>query len=419
MLTNYKIRLTRRKKDTLLDYLLIYAMLLCTSGFYFHSKSLAYTVPAIVAVIAVLFHNIEVKKRIFIITGILLLNAFFSSVIGGDELRTILFLVIAISSAFIISSVYSKQEYIDIFVNLIFVLCICSIIIFTITFISTSFVSRFPRLYDGNSSAYFLGITFIRPATRWVAMRNQSIFWEPGVFQTYIVLAFMFEISVYGKRRTSRIVTFVIALVTTMSTTGYIALFISIVIWLLEVNHKKRTKILRFLISFFAILGLAFIVYDLLPHGINNKTFDKLYDIINGVSTNISVSTRRNSVIYSLRTFAQSPLWGQGSKGLSLWHNVNEDGLNLMVFTPGNWLARFGIVFGGIAIIGFTQIRDYLFEVGVNRFLVALLFIIIIATEAYTTNASILTWVMYGWKCVNTLKRKSITETGGIINENC
>lgn len=399
------IRLQTNSIDKAIDYSILYLTLLCTSGFYFHSRILAYVVPFMSAIIAACMHGMRIKNRIMNITIILVINVAFSSLINGDAFRTAVLAIIAITTAAIVVSTYTEERYTALFVNLMYALCVTSIIVFIVALFAENIIRLFPRIYDGTQGAYFLGIAFVRLATRWVATRNQGIFWEPGVFQTFIVLAFVMEISKYGKNRKSRISAFIISLVTTMSTTGYVALFIVVVIWLLEINHYKRTKLLNFLISLFAVLGIAFFIYDMLPHGISNQTFDKLFDLLNGTSTNIAVSTRRNSIIYSLSSFVQSPLWGLGSKGLSMWHNVNEDGMNIMVFTPGNWLARYGVVFGSICIIGFTQIRDTLFNVKINKYILFVLLIVIISTEAYTTNSAILIWAFYGWTMSKRNKR--------------
>ena len=79
-----------------------------------------------------------------------------------------------------------------------------------------------------------------------------------------------------------------------------------------------------------------------------------------------------------------------------------------MTFTPGNWLARFGFGFGLIGIVGFTQVLDSFYEVKINRWILAILLIVIISTEAYTTNSSILVWVFLGWTIIKDKKTQSI-----------
>lgn len=380
-----------------LDYLLVYLLALGTCGFYFHSTGAAYYAPVAVTLAFALIKKVRIRRKILLLGIAMCINVMISSIVAGDELTSIIQIWVAIITGIVITSAVSKQSFLDVYCKLMYWLCLGSTIVYLFTLIFPNFISIFPRVYEGNIGEYFTGFSFVRLATQWVAMRNQSIFWEPGCFQTFIILAFLFEISKYGEKSRKKIYVYILATITTMSTTGMVALFLAIIIWLIESNNKTKLKGIRFLISALTVLVVVISVFQLLPQGLSNRTFDKVSAILNGDMSNISVSTRMNAVFYSLQSALKSPLIGVGRSGLTALGNYNEAGLSIMTFTPGNWMGRYGILFGIIAVIGFLQVRDNLFETRNAKVISIVLLIVVIATEAYTTNALIWVFVFYGF----------------------
>ena len=394
-----RIRLPRSNRETLESTFLcivIYCLLLAACGFYFHGTSAAYYGPIVVCAYLILTKSRQLKRGAVKTGTLLCVIVFVSSLIAGDEMRSIFQVWTVIFTGVIVVSVVPKEKFIANYCKIMAILCVASVIIFFAVLLIPGIVRVFPRLYAGTTGAYFMGFSFVRLATRWVSMRNQSIFWEPGCFQTFILLALAFDVSKYGAKNKLRIYSYIVALITTMSTTGFMALLFGILIWLIEENHTKTIKGIRFLVSLCFVLIVATALYSVLPKGIANRTFDKINDILNGSSSNISVNTRINAVAHSFRSFFKSPLFGVGRSGLSAMGNTNEDGMSIMTFTPGNWLGRYGFAFGVIAILGLIQWRDSLFQTQIADILFVLLMILVVSTEAYTTNAVIWIFVFYG-----------------------
>lgn len=374
----------------------IYCLLLTACGFYFHGTSIAYYGPLAICVYLIFNQSRCLSERAFKTGMLLCAFAFVGSLLAGDEIRSILQVWAVVFTGVVVVSTVPKEKFVENYCKTMSVLCVTSTIIFFVALVAPNAVKLFPRINAGTARAYFMGFSFVRPATRWVAMRNQSIFWEPGCFQTFIILAFIFEVSRYGDKRRPRVYSYIVALITTMSTTGFLALFVAVLIWLFEENNKKKSKGLKFAISLCFFLILATSIFSFLPKGFSNGTFDKINDIINGKTDNISVTTRINAVVYSLKSFLESPLFGVGRSGLSKWGNLNESGASIMTFTPGNWLGRYGVVFGFTAILGLVQWKDKLFETKIANLLQVLIMILIVSSEAYTTNAVIWIFVFYG-----------------------
>lgn len=79
-------------------------------------------------------------------------------------------------------------------------------------------------------------------------IRNFGFAREPGVYAIYIVLALLFETFSTGNKRTNRIVIYIIGILTTLSTTGYIALasYLVTLFCYLNLFRFKRKKVFGF-----------------------------------------------------------------------------------------------------------------------------------------------------------------------------
>lgn len=387
-------------KKRKMDYIFIYAFLLFSSGFYFHEHITAYLIPFLLTLIVVVLFiaqkkELIIQKNAFVIVFLLVFNHVFSSLVSGDNLLSIYLGIVAIITAALVVVLYSKREFLDFFCRVLYILCLGSIICFVLAILASGIIRLFPALYDSHGIAgYFTGVSFIQLKTKWVATRNASIFWEPGVFQTFILLAFAYEISKYGMKRTRYALVYMLAAITTMSSTAFIGLGIMLIIWLVEVNSQRNFKFFRIAISLLIVTTLGIIVFSWIPQGYSNLTLDKLQDLINGDSSNISVSSRVDSIIYPLKSFFASPVWGVGANGLAEWTDVV--GHSMRTCTPINWFARYGLLFGLISNVGFMNVLDSLYMVKTNRILVCILFLLIISSEAYTLNSAILVFVFYG-----------------------
>ena len=385
-----------KKKKGILNIILLYLYILFSCGYYFHEHRIAFTGPLIIAVL-LNFKNrfFKFQRKYFVILITLIINMILSSIFAGDNIDTIILSIMSIISAYLIFSAFSKQIFIELYVNLIFILSIGSIVLFILNLINPAIFSIFPKLVDShNIIGYYSLFSTVTMKTQWIAARNASIFWEPGVFQTFIILTFAFEMSKFGMKRNVYGVVFLVAIITTLSTTGLICLCIMIIIWLLEINRKKNLKSIRIIISFVVILALYLSFSRFIPQGISNRLDDKFMGLLNGDNSNFSVSTRIDSIIYPLKSFKSSPLIGVGSKGLSSW--TIYIGHSLRTCTPLNWFARFGIFFGIIANVGFTQIRNKMYNLTICNILLPILLLLSIFSEAYTVNAAILIFVFLG-----------------------
>ena len=180
-------------------------------------------------------------------------------------------------------------------------------------------------------------------------IRNWGPFWEPGVFQIYVLLALIIVMSEYKEKHFLKIL-FIVTTLSTFSTTGYIILAIILIGFLFESNKKgyrevtfKNEKII-ILILFF--VGVTIIILD---SRILTIIFDKFRS---NSSSFVSASSRSDSIWGNLAVSIRYPFIGAGYKRMDelFWTFLksiesqavsNTNGL-LMNFSVYGWL------FGGL-----------------------------------------------------------------------
>ena len=144
-------------------------------------------------------------------------------------------------------------------------------------------------------------------------IRNFGFAREPGVFAIFIILALLFETFVNEEQSIKRIVVFVIGVLTTISTSGYIALaiyLIALLIYIEKFNFSNKNKI-RFLLVIF----VGFILYlalktDMLFGEQYGSVFGKMYNKGNGAGG--SFNARFASIISNVYMGFQNILFGKG-----------------------------------------------------------------------------------------------------------
>lgn len=174
-----------------------------------------------------------------------------------------------------------------------------------------------------------------------LSSRNSGMFWEPGAFQGYIIvvpLMFIDNLSLLWRRYKRYCVVLLIALVTTFSTTGYIAFA---VIMLYYVAIKLRNKFARILLVPVLLMALiyAYTSLDFLGEKIDKQ-------IERATSGYVTVD-RLGSAILDWHYIKKNPLTGNGLADVTRY----EDHLMYKELIGGfsngftDVIAKFGIIF--------------------------------------------------------------------------
>jgi O-Antigen ligase len=213
--------------------------------------------------------------------------------------------------------------------NVIVVICIYSLI----THITLDILKLLPYTTEViNSKPYkvFMGFHFHWQEVNWFSWRvarNNSIFWEPGVFQIYISFALFYQL--FMEQRPKKIIIFLllVSMFTTYSTTGFI---LTLSLLALRFIRKKSKTLIGFIIKVYIIPIIAVLVIFAGIEIFNQK-------VNNGTN---SYELRSNDLSIGLQLFMQKPFFGWGYLNNSGYEDVtgvpnNSNGLISMLFHQG------------------------------------------------------------------------------------
>uniref|UniRef100_UPI000FF138CB hypothetical protein n=1 Tax=Exiguobacterium sp. AM39-5BH TaxID=2292355 RepID=UPI000FF138CB len=110
----------------------------------------------------------------------------------------------------------------------------------------SSFMQSLPEFLNLNNVPYQgVYLFFYIP---WIPERNLGIFWEPGLFATFLVIGLLFELFFNNKKISIfRVIIFSLTIFTTQSSAGYLLLFIVSVAFFINFIYCFR----RFLYQFY------------------------------------------------------------------------------------------------------------------------------------------------------------------------
>jgi hypothetical protein len=141
--------------------------------------------------------------------------------------------------------------------------------------------------------------------------RNSGAFHEPGAFGVFLFLAIVLNMVITKRLYNKRNLFLFIALLTTLSTTAYIVLFILMLSDIITRNLNPAIKVISILIFMFA--GIQ--VYqsgDFLQEKVNNQFEDQVEAADQNVGRKEARSGRFYAFFTSLKLFTEHPLFGRG-----------------------------------------------------------------------------------------------------------
>lgn len=258
------------KKRIARDYFIMF-FLLAVSAIPYFSSNTPFTI-CFAVILTVLFltdKNQVIDKGFFYILFVALLCVFFQSLIFSYfKLITILGFILKILTAYFAIKLLN-ENFINYFLRVMIFFSVVSLIIFipilihpglldTLINATPSFLSYQYELWGFQVNHKTL--IFYNLSKEVDRLRNCGPFWEPGAFGGFLTIGLVFNTIRENKLLVKINSLFIITIITTQSTTAYLALFIFIMCYLLFQNYSKIAKLL---VVFVAIGGI--VAYQTIP----------------------------------------------------------------------------------------------------------------------------------------------------------
>lgn len=105
-------------------------------------------------------------------------------------------------------------------------------------------------------TAWYVFVYTYSPIPGLAYVRNSGFMWEPGAFAMICIIAIIYRSIVYGVKIDKYLIIYVIAILTTMSTAGYLALALYLLFYIR--NSEGRIKTILFLLLFICAIPFVF-----------------------------------------------------------------------------------------------------------------------------------------------------------------
>lgn len=330
--------------------------------------------------------TISISKQNLSFFLILSLCIFITMMVNLDFRRGYLYKIILLVYAFSFVILYDLETFARCFIAIIRFLAICSLVGFFIVAVNPKALAFAPIFQSTNGLKYYNLFIFTSPVSFYSGfVRNQGIFREPGVYQMYLMLALIMDNFLLKNKSVKRIILFSATIVSTMSTTGYIALAFFLLVLILKADGitKHQKEILIFLAVVAFILMASFTtIFSLDLSNQYNSVFAKILN-----PKRSSTVARFASITENLLLAFEKPLAGVGITkldelfpvyslkhyGFQTTHNTNT----LMI-----QFASHGFLYGIVWVVGMYRLSKRIDKK--NSSLLFLIFFILFAGENLT-----------------------------------
>jgi len=262
--------------------------------------------------------------------------------------------------------------------------------------VARPFLSILPIFVNSANSTFYNGFLFMIYIGNNI-YRDYGIFREPGVFQIYIIIAFIFHIYYSNPVKISHIIIYVLGVLLTFSTTGYIALVPVLILYFINDNKRVNNK-KKIIVEILLIFGLIYLATQTTLLSGNGVVFDKFEN-----TKRYTTIARFASMTSNFEIWLNHPFFGAGldnvSKlfpiltgikyGFASEHNTN---------TFMNELATYGIFYTSIFIYGYIKFSEKIANSRIEQILIIFTFILLFCGERLTFSPIVYILLFYGLK---------------------
>ena len=279
-----------------------------------------------------------------------------SNFIYDSDSATLISRVLFIILAYLIAEKFTINNFFKVYDFFMYFVSIFALLMEFIVFIFPNVVRSFFIIVN-TSGTQFYSVGFASVLANFVGtdlpIRASGIFWEPGAFAIYLVIALMGQLFVFETINIKHVVLYLFSLLLTFSTTGIFAGAMLIFTYTFYgENNNKNNYLIRFI-----TIVLIILIIILMLFGENTMLYNTIFGkIINGDST---AKTRYASFLVPFAILLDYPLLGVSGGNIS-------ELMRPYTYKVGNWLqasnmctntlsyqfGAYGLLFGLLFVIG-------------------------------------------------------------------
>lgn len=362
-------KFTLENSKSIWPLLLIFFTSTDTVMFGTNSNAIFLYVPRIIGVLLIIYVLIKRRgvlnfNRKYIFVPLMIVSIILtSSLINEAEFGTFSSRLIAVLTGFAIVSYFRYQDFVIAYDKFMFLISIVAIITNIVALVTPNIILSAPKIINtsNNVFSYFaIGGVMVSYIVNNTIVRASSIFWEPGAYAIYLIIAIYFQLFASVRISIKKTIVYIVCLIITFSTTGYIALGVLLIAFIINNDDSYLSKRIKsasiiFLIFFIAIIFIGQDTY------IYQLVFQKIVD---RQSTSV---TRYASIINGLQIGLDYPLVGISPNNMRAFmadyarkttlFNFGANPMNTN--TVSYQFAAYGVIFGSLFTMGtfkfFTQ----------------------------------------------------------------
>lgn len=357
--------MTKSLNYNLNKWLLLFLILYSADGIsFFNSHIYPESLFLLFGISFYVFFRKNLRLSGFIVLMIPWIIYCFLSFIIFEAIRPIFFIMLPLSffgTYCLFKSNYNLKNIFNSFENIIFILTKISLLFFLWQFLhKTSLISLFSLIdfNDGrslNSIIYTIHYKFLIGEN----FQNSGFCWEPGPFSCFLNLSLLIHLLKTNFKLNRRFLIYVIAILTTFSSTGYLCLMI--ITFFIFYNKKFNVVYIPLV---FLILITLFLRTDFLSSKIIEEYQSSKYDLEFYIQNNPEKRTsigRFNGFLLNMKDFERYPILGFGGNFENTFTEENK--LNITSTNGlGNHLAQYGIIGFFILLLSFYRSSIFIFN---------------------------------------------------------
>lgn len=341
------------------------------------------------------------NKKIVIVTFMLTFVVLLQTLSFSGDFNTTTKYLLALYSVMIMSCyLFKSRHFVDLYIKIVFLISVISLVFWCIDFtpqghnLLLDIGESLPQLGWDNmretreestaNKSYTLYVYTVYFIDDLLIPQNTGPFWEHGIFCIYLIIAFYLNAIRENKIITKYNIVFIIAIITSFSSTGYVVLIVALAFIILQrggIPFSKIFLLVMLLIGTYYISSLDFMT-------------EKITE--NAMSTN--ESSRFFAMVYHWQQIVKSPFIGYGP--------YLERAFSNLVMSPNGWthlLRVWGIPFSAYLLIAFFKGAGNFFREEDNSFFkrIGLFVIVMIAVFPQTLSVSYFYFFLYFYSLQN------------------